>query len=163
MISTPISFTADGRRVDASPHDGAMTLASYLRDFVGITSINVGCEEGACGACTALVDGRPVPTCLMFVARADGAVIETAAAIAETRFGAAIIRSIVEGAGLQCGFCTPGIVCTTFAYLTEATAPVDNAAVAAALSGHLCRCTGYQSLVSAVVGAAEQVSVAGRG
>jgi len=121
-------------------------LAHHLRDELGLTAINIGCEEGTCGACTALIDGRAIPTCLVRVGRIHGAVVETAASVAETRLGSDIADAIVAGTGLQCGFCTPGILCEAYALLRSSTGPMDATDVEDALVGHLCRCTGVPRL-----------------
>jgi aerobic-type carbon monoxide dehydrogenase small subunit (CoxS/CutS family) len=126
-------------------------LAAFLRDDLGVTDVKIGCGEGACGACVALVDGMAVPTCLLHLGRVDGAEVVTAAAASATPVGARLVDAIVEEGGLQCGFCTPGVVCAAVGLATQRRA-WSEPDVREALAGHLCRCTGYASLVHAVHG-----------
>jgi aerobic-type carbon monoxide dehydrogenase small subunit (CoxS/CutS family) len=155
MTAGVVSFVADGCPATVSPGDEQGVLANHLRDALGLTAINLACEEGSCGACTALVDGRAVPTCLVRLGRLHGAVVETAATVAVTPLGARIADAIVAGAGLQCGFCTPGIVCEAYALLRSCPGRVTATDVEDALAGHLCRCTGYRGFVMAVAALAD--------
>jgi carbon-monoxide dehydrogenase small subunit len=130
------------------------TFADALREDLGLTGTHLGCEHGVCGACTVLVDGEAVRSCLMFAVQADGADVVTVEGLA----GADGTLSDVQAAmhechGLQCGFCTPGFVVTITALLDRNPDP-DDAEIRDALSGNLCRCTGYQGIVKAVKTAA---------
>ena len=131
-----------------------LLLSDFLRHELGLTGTHVGCEHGVCGACTVLIDGEPVRSCLMFAVQADGARIETVEGLAGAD-GALhpIQQAFWERHGLQCGFCTPGILMTLKAFLAEAPDPTGEE-VREALSGNLCRCTGYQNIVRAALDAA---------
>jgi len=128
--------------------DPARVLADYLRDDLGRTDVKVGCREGACGACTVLLDGQAVPSCLVFLARADGTSVTTPASVAGTGLGARITGTLVRRNALQCGFCTPGIVTAIYAMLSGPGGG-RGAITADDLRGHLCRCTGYLPILAA--------------
>jgi carbon-monoxide dehydrogenase small subunit len=133
-------------------------LSDVLRGELGLTGTHVGCEHGACGACTVLVDGEPVRSCLMFAVQADGAKVTTVEGLAASGDGA---LSPLQDAfraehALQCGFCTPGILMGMTAFLRDHTSPTE-AEIRDALSGHLCRCTGYTNIVRAVKAAHDRL------
>ena len=128
-------------------------LSDVLREDCRLTGTHVGCEHGVCGACTVLLDGRPARACLVYAVQAQGHEITTIEAIAAGGEPSALQRALHETHGLQCGFCTPGIVMTFEAYLKENPQPSE-AEVREVLSGNLCRCTGYQNIVAAVLKAA---------
>ena len=135
-----------------------MTLADFLRERCGLTGTHLGCEHGACGACTVLVDGAAVRSCLMFAVQADGMAITTVEGIASGDGELSAVQSALrECHGLQCGFCTPGFVMSITALLRENPSPSD-AEIREGLSGNFCRCTGYQSIVAAVHRAAETLA-----
>ena len=127
-----------------------LLLSDFLRQDLGLTGTHVGCEHGVCGACTVLLDGEPVRSCLMLAVQADGANLTTVEGLAP---GADHLHPLQaafrEAHGLQCGFCTPGILMTMVAFLRDHPTP-DEAEIRDALGGHLCRCTGYQNIVDAV-------------
>jgi len=127
-----------------------LLLSDFLRQDLGLTGTHVGCEHGVCGACTILLDGEPVRSCLMLAVQADGAQVTTVEGLAP---GADELHPLQaafrEAHGLQCGFCTPGILMTMVAFLRDRPTP-DEAEIRDALGGHLCRCTGYQNIVDAV-------------
>ena len=127
-----------------------LLLSDFLRQDLGLTGTHVGCEHGVCGACTILLDGEPVRSCLMLAVQADGAEVTTVEGLAP---GADRLHPLQtafrEAHGLQCGFCTPGILMTMVAFLRDHPTP-DEAEIRDALGGHLCRCTGYQNIVDAV-------------
>jgi len=131
------------------------TLADFLREDCALTGTHLGCEHGVCGACTVIVDGRAVRSCLMFAVQADGADITTIEGIgpADGSLGP-VQEAFRQEHGLQCGFCTPGFVVTVQAFLADHPDP-DDAEIREALSGNLCRCTGYQGIIRAVRRAAE--------
>lgn len=127
-----------------------LTLADFLRDELGLYGTHVGCEEGACGACTVLLDGRSARSCLLFAVQADGAAVTTVEGLAPAP-GALHPLQLAFRAhhGLQCGFCTPGFLLAAYELLRE-TRDVTDEQARGALSGILCRCTGYNGIVDAV-------------
>ncbi|ETK32505.1 (2Fe-2S)-binding protein [Microbispora sp. ATCC PTA-5024] len=133
---------------------GRRLLSDCLRHDLGLTGTHVGCEHGVCGACTVLLDGEPVRSCLTFAVTVDGHEITTVEGLASGGGLSPVQRAFSECHGLQCGFCTPGFLCTVTAFLRENPAP-DHEEVVEAISGNLCRCTGYQNIVKAVHRAAE--------
>ncbi len=148
-----ITVTVNGTRRAASVPP-RLTLADYLRERCGLTGTHLGCEHGVCGACSVLVDGDAVRSCLMFAVQADGSEITTIEGIA----GADGELSTVQAAfrdhhGLQCGFCTPGFVVSATALLRDNPDPTDDE-IRVGLSGNVCRCTGYQGIITAVRAAA---------
>ena len=134
-----------------------MLLSDFLRHELGLTGTHVGCEHGVCGACTVLFDGQPVRSCLMFAIQADGHEITTIEGIGTIDNLHPIQESFVEAHGLQCGFCTPGIILTMIPFLEKNPAPNEQE-IRHAISGNICRCTGYQHIVDAVKLAAEKMS-----
>jgi carbon-monoxide dehydrogenase small subunit len=127
-----------------------LTLADYLRERCGLTGTHLGCEHGVCGACTVLVNGEAVRSCLMFAAQADGDSVTTIEGLAEPDGGLSAVQTAFrDHHGLQCGFCTPGFVVSVTAFLDQNPQPTDEQIVDA-LSGNLCRCTGYQGIIAAV-------------
>ncbi len=151
-----INFNLNGESHTASV-EPRMLLVDYLRAEAKLTGTHVGCEHGACGACTILVDGKAVRSCLMFAAQADGHEIRTVESLAESLEKLHPLQeSFREAHGLQCGFCTPGILMTMVPFLEAHPSPTE-AEVREALSGNLCRCTGYQHIVDAVLLAAEKM------
>ena len=127
-----------------------LLLSDFLRQDLGLTGTHVGCEHGVCGACTILLDGEPVRSCLMLAVQADGAQVTTVEGLAPGADELHPLQSAFrEAHGLQCGFCTPGILMTMVAFLRDHPTP-DEAEIRDALGGHLCRCTGYQNIVDAV-------------
>lgn len=131
-------------------------LSDVLRDDCGQTGTHVGCEHGVCGACTVLIDGRPARSCLTFAVQMDGASIETIESKSASGKLSALQQALHEKHGLQCGFCTPGIVMTMEAWLKDNPEPTEEG-VREALSGNICRCTGYQNIVDAVLSAAPEL------
>ncbi len=130
-------------------------LSDALRHDLGLTGTHVGCEHGVCGACTVLVDGRPVRACLMFAVSAVGCEITTVEGLANDDGSlGAVQQAFVECHGLQCGFCTPGFLTTITAGLRDNPTPTHDEA-RDMIAGNLCRCTGYQNIVKAVERAAE--------
>ena len=137
--------------------ESRLLLSDFLRHNLGLTGTHVGCEHGVCGACTILLDGAPVRSCLLFAVQADGHEIMTVEGLALDGQLNPLQSAFRDAHGLQCGFCTPGILMTMTAFLRESPDP-DEAAIREALSGHLCRCTGYQNIVAAVRLAADRQS-----
>ena len=130
-----------------------MTLADFLRHELGLTGTHVGCEHGVCGACTVLVDGLSMRGCLTLAVQADGREVSTVESLAADGALNALQQAFHARHGLQCGFCTPGILMTLTEFLRDHPRPTE-AEVREVLSGHLCRCTGYQNIVAAALDAA---------
>lgn len=130
------------------------TLADALRDDCGLTGTHLGCEHGVCGACTVLLDGEPVRSCLVFAVQCEGAEIRTVEGLASAEDLHPLQEAFWEHHGLQCGFCTPGFLMLAAGLLESEPNPSDDRLVEV-LSSNLCRCTGYQNIVAAVKAAAE--------
>jgi carbon-monoxide dehydrogenase small subunit len=126
------------------------TLADFLRDDLGLTGTHLGCEHGACGACTILVDGAPARACLMLAVQADGCAVETVEGLAQNDELNPLQQAFKKHHALQCGFCTPGFLMTASALLAENSNPSETE-VREYLAGNICRCTGYQFIVDAVL------------
>ena len=127
-----------------------LLLSDFLRHELGLTGTHVGCEHGVCGACTVLVDGRPMRSCLLFAVSVDGAEVTTVEGCRAPDGGLGPVQQAFQDChGLQCGFCTPGVLMTLVPFLREHPDP-DEREIREALSGNLCRCTGYQNIVAAV-------------
>lgn len=154
MHEQPVELTVNGRsrRGVVEPR---VTLADFLRESCGLTGTHLGCEHGACGACTVLLDGQAVRSCLIFAVQADGQEVTTVEGIAGPDGELSPVQSAMRDChGLQCGFCTPGFVTTITALLADNPDPSDEE-IREGLSGNFCRCTGYQGIVNAVRRAAE--------
>ena len=135
-----------------------LLLSDFLRHELGLTGTHVGCEHGVCGACTILFDGASARSCLMFAVQADGHKLTTVEGLAESADQLhPIQQAFWEAHGLQCGYCTPGILMTLVPFLKQNPSPTEDE-IRRALSGNLCRCTGYQHIVDAVRLAAEKMS-----
>lgn len=133
-----------------------MLLSDFLRHELGLTGTHVGCEHGVCGACTILFDGESMRSCLLFAVQADGHSITTVEGLATDGKLHPIQQSFWEAHGLQCGYCTPGILLTLVPFLQQNPNPTEDE-IRHAISGNLCRCTGYQHIVDAVKLAAERM------
>ena len=161
----PIRLHVNGRDIEVAVPDRKL-LSDTLREDCRLTGTHVGCEHGVCGACTVLVDGRPARACLVFATQMPGHAVETVESVAEGGRLSVLQQALHDAHGLQCGFCTPGIVMTFVAFLRDHPDPSD-AQIRDALSGNLCRCTGYHNIVVAVREAArrlrEQAAQGGRG
>ena len=136
-----------------------VNLADFLRHQIGLTGTHVGCEHGVCGACTVLVEGQSVRACLMLAAQADGTRVVTVEGLTPADGLSPLQQSFWDKHGLQCGYCTPGVL-VSLTELLESNASPTEAEVREVLSGHLCRCTGYQNIVAAAMDAAEQIKAA---
>jgi aerobic-type carbon monoxide dehydrogenase small subunit (CoxS/CutS family) len=155
---------ADTRRinltVNGESHEGEvetrMHLADFLRQTAGLTGTHLGCEHGVCGACTVLVDGEAVRACLMLAVQANETSVTTIEGLAEDGELHPVQRAFQEQHGLQCGFCTPGMVMSLAAYIDENPSP-DERDIREAISGNICRCTGYQGIVAAGLQAAVEI------
>jgi aerobic carbon-monoxide dehydrogenase small subunit len=135
-----------------------LLLLDFLREKLGLTGAHAGCEQGACGACTVLLDGEPVRSCLMFAVQAAGRTVETIEGLTESdALTQRLQESFSERHALQCGFCTPGFIVTARWLLGERDGELDREEIRTALGGNICRCTGYVNIVSAI----EDVSAGG--
>ncbi len=158
MTST-VNCTINGRArsFDCEPR---LLLSDAIREQLHLTGTHIGCEHGVCGACTIIVDGAAVRSCLMFAIQAEGAEITTVEGIAGSDHELNAVQAAMrDNHGLQCGFCTPGIVVSMTAYLQDHPNPSDDE-LREALSGNLCRCTGYQGIINAARQAAGLVKEA---
>lgn len=132
--------------------EARMTLVDFLREKLGLTGTHIGCEHGVCGACTILLDGNPVRSCLMFAVQADQAEIATVESLAKEGELHPLQQAFWEHHALQCGFCTPGFLMAAYAFLQENHAPSAEE-IRLAISGNLCRCTGYENIIKAIAAA----------
>jgi carbon-monoxide dehydrogenase small subunit len=146
-IDVEMNVNGTARRGPVQPR---LTLADYLRVQCGLTGTHLGCEHGACGACTVLMDGDAVRSCLVFAVQADGAEVTTIEGVASADGELSPVQAAFrDHHGLQCGFCTPGFIMSVTAFLSDHPDPSDDE-IRTALSGNLCRCTGYQGIIQAV-------------
>lgn len=150
-----IELTVNGNPQDCEI-EARMTLADCLREKLNMTGTHLGCEHGVCGACTVMVDGVAVRSCLMFAVQAVDAEITTIEGLARDGKLSALQQAFHDNFALQCGFCTPGFLTTAEAFLAENPVPT-RAEVQCAISGNICRCTGYVSIVDAILDAAERL------
>ncbi|WP_007508397.1 (2Fe-2S)-binding protein [Pseudofrankia saprophytica] len=155
MAELPVRLTVNGETIERTA-EPRMTLADFLRERCGLTGTHLGCEHGACGACTLLVEGAAVRSCLMFAVQADGLDVTTVEGIAAPDGTLSSVQAAMRDChGLQCGFCTPGFVMSITALLRDNPKPTDEE-IREGLSGNFCRCTGYQGILAAVHQAAER-------
>jgi carbon-monoxide dehydrogenase small subunit len=153
-----ITMTVNGksRSAEAEPR---LLLVDFLRHRLGLTGSHIGCEHGVCGACTVLVDGQAVRGCLMLAVQAEGRDVRTIEGLASAQGPHPLQRAFSEHHAVQCGYCTPGILMTLTEFLAENPAPSAED-VREAISGNLCRCTGYQNIVKAALAAAAEMRTA---
>jgi carbon-monoxide dehydrogenase small subunit len=147
-----VTITVNGSQVAAEVPDRTL-LVHFLRDVAGLTATNVGCDTSSCGSCTVLLDGRSVKSCTLLAAQADGRAVVTLEGLAHGQELHPVQRAFQTEHGLQCGFCTPGMVMAAVSLLEENPAPSEDE-VRTALEGNLCRCTGYHNIVRAILAAA---------
>ena len=153
-MTREIEIVVNGERRSATA-EVRVTLADFVRDKLGLTGTHLGCEHGVCGACTVLLDGLAVRSCLMLAVQAEGRSVMTVEGLAGPGDTLHPLQQVFRDKhGLQCGFCTPGILLTAYAYLREHPAP-SHEEIREMLAGHLCRCTGYHFIVEAIAAAAE--------
>ncbi len=150
-----VELTVNGRKLKKTT-EARRTLADFLREDLNLTGTHLGCEHGACGACTVLMDGAPVRSCLTLAAQAHGAAIVTVEGLADGDTLHPLQAAFKRHHALQCGFCTPGFLTAAAALLEENPDPSE-AQVRDWLSGNICRCTGYQFIVDAVLSAAAEM------
>lgn len=151
-----IAVTVNGTRYDRTV-EPRLLLSDFLRHDLELTGTHIGCEHGVCGACTILFDGQPARSCLMFAVQTNGHEILTVEGLGTIDELHPIQEAFREAHGVQCGFCTPGILTTLVPFLEENPNP-DEQEIREAISGNICRCTGYQHIVDAVKIAAEKMS-----
>jgi carbon-monoxide dehydrogenase small subunit len=151
---TNVSVTVNGvaREADVEPRT---LLVYFLRETLGLTGTNVGCDTSSCGSCTVLLDGESVKSCTLLAAQADGREVTTIEGLASNGQMHPIQEAFRRSHGLQCGFCTPGMVMAAASYLQENPSPTEEE-VRHSLEGNLCRCTGYHNIVQAILDAAGQ-------
>ncbi len=156
MQMLEITLTVNGKKLTlaVSPND---TLLEVVRDHLDLTGSKEGCGEGVCGSCTLLLDGHPVRACLTLALEADGSAVTTVEGLAQGGTLSPLQQSFIEHGAVQCGFCTPGMLMSATALLTDNPAP-DRKTVRNALSGNICRCTGYAKIVDAVMHSARPES-----
>jgi carbon-monoxide dehydrogenase small subunit len=147
LRSNTLNLTINGcdARVDGGVSE---PLADILREQLGLTGTKIGCRTGECGACTILIDGKPVVSCLIPAASAEGHNIQTIEQLSLQDDFQRLVKAMLETGGVQCGFCTPGIMVTLWAWLQDRT--LFGGDIGSALKNNLCRCTGYQSIIAAV-------------
>lgn len=145
-----LTCTVNGQAIDAdiAPR---MLLSDFIRHELRLTGTNVGCEMGVCGACTVIVDGDPIRSCLMFAVQANGCDVATVESLASDRTLSRLQQAFHEHHALQCGYCTPGMLMTIEALSRKNALPTNEKDVREAISGNICRCTGYQNIVDAVL------------
>ena len=149
-----ISLTVNGREHELAV-EARRTLADMLRHDLGYTGTHLGCEHGICGACTVIMDGAPVRACLVFGVQADGTEVRTVEGLADGEQLSDLQQAFSDHHALQCGFCTPGFLMPAEAYLAEDAAPLTEAQARELVASNLCRCTGYQGIVEAVLATAQ--------
>jgi len=155
-VTRHISLTVNGARheADVEPRD---LLVYFIREGIGLTGTNVGCDTSTCGSCTILVDGQSVKSCTMLAVQADGRDITTIEGLATNGEMHPLQKAFHEHHGLQCGYCTPGMIMAADSLIRESGGKLDEQSVRLGLEGNLCRCTGYQNIVTSVLAAAEEM------
>lgn len=149
-----ITLTVNGKTYERLV-EARMTLADFLRSELDLTGTHLGCEHGVCGACTVLLNGEAVRSCLLLAVQADGAELLTVEGLARGNELHPLQKAFHERHALQCGFCTPGFLMTAFAFLKETPMPTE-AQIRESISGNICRCTGYLPIVQAILQAASE-------
>jgi carbon-monoxide dehydrogenase small subunit len=151
-----IKLTINGTERTASA-EPRTSLLDFIRDSLGLTATHMGCEHGVCGACSVILDGAPVRSCLIYAVQADGHAVTTAEGLRQADGAPGVIMdSFMEAHGLQCGYCTPGMMIAAHALLTETPDPSDDD-IREAIGGNLCRCTGYAQIIEAIRLAAQRL------
>ncbi|MEE4245692.1 MAG: (2Fe-2S)-binding protein [Kangiellaceae bacterium] len=158
MAKQHISFTLNGKQVDHLVESRDL-LIHTLRDDLALTGAHIGCESSHCGACTVDMDGVSVKSCTVLAVQANGSEVKTVEGLADAEGLHAVQEAFVEEHGLQCGFCTPGMLMRTYRFLQENPNPTEEE-IRWGMSGNLCRCTGYQNIIKAVQTAAQKLQQA---
>jgi aerobic-type carbon monoxide dehydrogenase small subunit (CoxS/CutS family) len=157
-VKYPLSFEVNGVVYDVEV-EASRSLLSVLRTELGLTGTKEGCDDSECGACMVLIDGQPLNSCSYLALQASGRIVETVEGLARDGQLHPLQRAFLEEGGVQCGFCTPGMLMSAKALLDTNPSPSEDA-VRRALGGNLCRCTGYQRIIRAVQTAAEKLAAA---
>ena len=152
MKNIKVNFVLNGRKVKVSVPP-SLTLLRLLREHLGLTGTKIGCEEGECGACTVIIDGRAVNSCLVLAPQVEGKQVETIEGLSQDNRLHPLQEAFIEEAASQCGFCIPGMIMSTKALLDRNPTPKRDE-IARSVSGNLCRCTGYIKIIKAVESAA---------
>jgi carbon-monoxide dehydrogenase small subunit len=156
-----VSLTVNGRKVSAHVEDRTL-LVHFLRETQGLTGTHVGCDTSQCGACVVHVDGKAVKSCTMLAVQASGSTVVTIEGLADGADLHPVQAAFREHHGLQCGFCTPGMIMSATDMINRHPEGLDEATVRAELEGNICRCTGYHNIVKAILAASEQMRAAGK-
>jgi len=151
-----VEFELNGERVSVEA-EAWTTLADLLREGLGVLSVKKGCEQGECGACTVLLNGEAVPSCMVLAPQVEGAKVTTLEGLEHHPIMLDLRDAFIEGGAVQCGFCTPGMLISSYALLRDNPHPTPEE-VKEALVGNICRCTGYTKIIDAVLEAAERVA-----
>ena len=154
MAKQTVSVTVDGTTY-TDEVEPRLLFVNYLREVLGLTGTNIGCDTSNCGACTVLVDGRSAKSCTMLAVQAEGADVTTVQGLANGELHP-VQKAFHEKHGLQCGYCTPGMICSATSLLAQNPSPTEDE-IRHGIEGNLCRCTGYQNIVAAVQQAAEEM------
>ncbi len=155
MSTVPINVTVNGE-AHAAEVEPRLLLVHFIRETLGLTGTHIGCDTTHCGACTVHLDGRPVKSCTVFAVQANGRAVNTVEGLEQDGALHPIQEAFTEEHGLQCGFCTPGMMMTGVAFLQDNPDPSDDE-IRTAISGNLCRCTGYVNIVKSYQSAAEKL------
>lgn len=155
MKTQQVTITINGKPVEADV-EPRLLLVHFIREVAGLTGTHIGCDTTHCGACTVLLDERPVKSCTLFAVQADGRAVRTVEGLERDGQLHPVQRGFKEEHGLQCGFCTPGMMMTATALLERNTSPTEEE-IRSAISGNLCRCTGYVNIVKAIQHAAAEM------
>jgi len=161
MSQHEITVTINGER-ETRKVEARMLLVHFIREELGLTGTHVGCDTTSCGACTVSLDGEPVKSCTVFAVQADGATVETVESLAVGGKLHPLQEGFWEKHGLQCGFCTPGMLISARALLARNPSPTEDE-IRHGISGNLCRCTGYNKIVEAIQYAADKLRADGKG
>jgi carbon-monoxide dehydrogenase small subunit len=161
MSKHEVMLTVNGERVTRMV-EARTLLVHFVREDLSLTGTHIGCDTTSCGACTVLLNGKPVKSCTMFAVQAEGAKIETIESLAAGGTLHPLQEGFWEKHGLQCGFCTPGMIMSAKGFLSENPSPTEDE-IRHGISGNLCRCTGYNKIVEAIQYAADKLQAAGAG
>jgi aerobic-type carbon monoxide dehydrogenase small subunit (CoxS/CutS family) len=151
-----VSFELNGRNVAVETRPNR-TLLDLIRDELGVTSVKNGCQQGECGACTLLLDGIPVTSCMVLAPQVEGRKVKTLEGLEEDPLMKKLQEAYVENGAVQCGYCTPGMLISSYALLRENPTPTEDE-IKIAIEGNICRCTGYTKIIAAIGDAAERMA-----